>query len=252
MRRVGVSIGFGLVTAVLTASGSAGAQNHFTGTQIFTIQQEANRLDTLVETQKGNKTSITFVSGAGGQEMRGGSMIVDRDAGTQIMVMPSRKMYMAMPVEDKSAPPPSTPATGSFTKTGQTKTIAGISCSVYHGTGTASGKSEPVDVCIAPGVGFNPLDFAGAGGGRMAAQEIAALGPLMNGNGAIEVVSHDNGKTQTMTLVKVDPTSPSDAQFAPPADYQKFQMPAGMKMPAGMAPGGMGSGSPGSKTITPH
>lgn len=241
---LGVSVALGT-----QAAAPAGAQTGFTGTVTYENHSQDGTPSTLVEIQKGNKTRIEM---GGGTAVTGsqGAGIIDRDAGTMTVIMPSQKAYMTFPrrpLDEAAMGKQSAGDKTAFSNTGKTKIVAGVPCEIYHGTVTRNGKAEEGDACIAKGVGLNPFDFIGATDPRGGmSPEIAALRDLLkDGRGVLEATTYHNG-TPTIELEakQIDRSTPSNAAFIPPADYHVMQMPQGMGAMGGM-PGMPGMAAPG-------
>ena len=114
--------------------------------------------------------------------------------------------------------------------------MAGTKCEIYHGTTTdEDGKVEEGEACMAKGVGFNMMDFAGDRRGnsqdpttkmfrKMAEQDLHMLKAWRLKDGKMVVM---------LEATKIDRRSVSDAEFKAPADFKKFEMPT---MPKGAKP----------------
>jgi hypothetical protein len=225
---------------------SAAAQDAgFDGTLTYQIHGENGKTMTLVTASKGSKLRVEMADPS--NPMRGGAFVIDGDAHTRMMIMTQQKKYIVMPESMTGAmggmgmggtgnsPDAANAPKFSFTKTGRTETVAGVSCQVIHGTGTNNGKTQEADICIAKGVGFNPGTWASlggqAGGGNGMAAVRDAVGP---GNGILKMTSTQDGKPEfDVEVTKIDRTPVGDDAFSPPAGYTQIQMPGGMGAGAG-------------------
>ncbi len=156
-----------------------------------------------------------------------------------IMLMEEQKMYMLMPM--KGAVNRAAETAGSHdakvVKTGETETILGYLCEKYITTE----KNETVEMWVTDKLGTfmgmsaqgggSPMSgmFGGGGrgkrGGAGAGWEEAIKGK--EGFFPLRVVGKNaKGKeTFRMEAKSIEPGSLPDSLFAPPADFQKFQMP---------------------------
>jgi hypothetical protein len=220
---------------------SATAQTGFEGTLTYEIHTANGKTMTLLTMNKGNKMRMEMSDPE--NPMHSGAFVVDGDAHTRMMVLNSQKKYIVFPesmanMMNKGAGV-NTPH-WTFTKTGRTETVAGVSCEVMHGSGSNNGTPEEADACIAKGVGFNPGTFASMSAqGGAADPSIAAIRDAIGpGNGVVKVTTTKDGKPDmTMEVTKIDRSPVSSDEFSPPAGYTAIQMPAGM-------PPGAGAGAP--------
>jgi hypothetical protein len=230
-------IGALVATGTLLLPARASAQFEGVITVLMHDKEEGDM--TMVQWLKGNKVraDMTKASKAGDDRAGNHTMIIDHDAKTSTMVMHDQRMYMTTPLTE-----PKAPAAGknrdedrsdlTWTKTGRTETVAGVTCDVYHGTGTEDGKPTEGELCLAKGVGFMPgrVSLSGPRGPGMG--ELRHL-PGGADAGIMKATSYENGKPHVdMEVTKVERRTVSDQDFQPPAGYQKFAMPGG----PGMAP----------------
>ena len=247
---------WGTVAVLLVAAvpnGVAVAQTGFNGVITFLNEGSSGRQDTFVQYTKGRKVRF---DGFGGSH---GSMIVDNDTKTMMIVEPSKKQYITMTEDDakqmqammgamKQQPKKTDPGKLSFAKTGASETVAGVPCEVYKGEYVdADGEKSEGEACVAVGVGLaldavtfnNPMiQRGGAEYDRM--QQFRAL--VAGNKGILKAKSYQDGKLKTdMQAIKIDKTAPADAVFAPPAGYKEIRM-GDMMMQAhqGMEQHGMG------------
>lgn len=250
--------------ALLGTSERAIAQTGFNGTITFAMHSDKGKTSTMIQTTSGNKLRMEVFDSAKGPGQNSG-VILDGDAHTMTVVMPEQQKYMTMTQDQMKQTSAAmsgmsgmnagsqSSATGTpwtVTNTGRTETVAGVSCDVYHASGTTrAGKASEGDVCLAKGVGLSIMDpaYQGIMGmGRMnAAPEYAQVSDLLKGGkGILKVTEIKDGKsTVVLEAIKIDRSSPSSSAFAPPPSFTQQempQMPAGMKMPTGtQVPGGM-------------
>jgi hypothetical protein len=135
--------------------------------------------------------------------------------------------------------PPSSQSHLTVTPTG-TETVAGVTCTNYHITGTyGNGKPADGEVCAAQGVGllmmnalFGNGSALGAFTSRMGAdpktqsQYAAFKEVLGDGKGILKASKIENGKkTVVFEATKIDRTTPPESMFDIPAGFSKLQMP---------------------------
>jgi hypothetical protein len=226
-------------TALAAAPAPAVAQTGFEGIITF---REYNKSDgthsTMIQTTKGNKVRL---DGMGGSK---GSMILDGDAHSMMMIEPDEKKYMTITQADMdqmAAMMPPTAARGKnprdaknrdfkvdLKNTGRTETVAGTKCEVWHGSSTdTDGQKHEGEACIAKGVGFEAYNLAlnnpMANRMRNASVQNAMeqyKKVLSGGKGVLKMTDLDNGKSVVeMEAVKIEPKSVSDDAFKPPAGY---------------------------------
>jgi Domain of unknown function (DUF4412) len=220
-----------VVLGLSVAGVQPAAAQGFDGTLTYQIHTESGKTMTMVTMSKGNKLRLEMSDPE--NPMRSGAFVIDNDAHTRMMIMNGQKKYIVMPesmtnMMGKGATAANTP-TFTFTKTGRTETVAGVSCDVIHGTGTNNGKAEEADICVAKGVGFNPGMFSSMAGQNPAPGLAALHDAIGAGNGVLKFSSTKEGKPDaTMEVTKIDRSSPSSDEFNPPAGYTAVQIPAGM------------------------
>ncbi len=230
------------VAVLLVASpvpfGALTAQSSFNGVITFLNARESGKQDTFVQYTKGNKVRL---DGFGATH---GSMIIDNDAKVMMMVDPEKKQVMTMTEDDAKQmqammgsmmkhPDKEDQSSGkaSFTKTGKTETVAGVSCEIYHGVYVEDdGEKNEGDACVAPGVGFrldavtfnNPMiQRGGAAAGRM--QQFRQL--VAGNKGILKAKSYEDGKVKTdMEAVKIEPKALGDDMFAVPPGYKEIRL----------------------------
>ncbi|MEP6692673.1 MAG: DUF4412 domain-containing protein [Gemmatimonadaceae bacterium] len=253
MRGIRVVGGASVAAAALVGAGAAAAQNGFNGTITFRSYEKSGPGQTMVQTTKGHRLRFDMGSGEGGGTKEKGAWMMDGDSHTTTILIPERKQYMQITPDDikrnaerMTSSPRATAARArvdsvmkaskyDITKTGRTETVAGVKCEVYHASGMSNGRKHEGDVCVADGVGFALLDMAMGGGAMMGMgnpasrmPEMNALRDLLKGNrGVLKLTEVENGQNVTrLEAIKIDRTTPSDAVFAVPPGYTKFEMPS--------------------------
>jgi len=144
-------------------------------------------------------------------------MIVDPTAKTSYMLMPQQRMYMVMPFTQGAGADPQRPAP-EVVRTGKKETIAGYECEHW----LVKDTTGDVDACVATGLGAFAM---GGGPGR----EASWSGVFREHRGFPLKVSKAGTGTM-MEVTKIEPKRLDASLFAPPADYKKMEMPAGMPM----------------------
>jgi hypothetical protein len=212
-----------VVVAVLTTN-LAHAQGSFEGVVTYQITGKNGTPMTFDYYAKGNKARWQphDSSSTGGAF---GAMIIDKDAKTRTVVIPSRQMYLTSPLTDKmSAHMDSSTRNSKLVKVGS-ETVAGIPCDDYTVTDATTQKTGTV--CIAHGMG----DFALMGMGSPLArfeQRVQGLSDAAAGGFFPLKFTGDN---DNLIATSVQRKSVDAALFAPPAGYAQMQMPAGMGKP---------------------
>jgi hypothetical protein len=201
------------------------AQNTFEGVIEFRFLNKDSM--TMTQTSKGNMVRIDVH----GKESMPMAMMYDSKANTMTMVMYAQKMYMVNPMPSLDSALASHDRKVSFTKTGQTETVAGVSCTIYKGSSTdANGKVSEGQACLAKGVGFMIFQSMNRGRGgpqgsmaemfrELAAQDLRA----------IKMWSMKDGKmVPEIEAVSIEKKSIPNSTFEIPSDFRKMDMPAGM------------------------
>ena len=176
---------------------------------------------------KGDKLRMDMPAGG---PHGGGAMIMDTKRETMIMLMTEQHLYMEMAMPKPVAGAKAKMAKAKVTKTGKKETILGYPCEEWR----IDSDQGLTTAWVAKGIGA----FRGLGG-PMARGPRPAWEPEMARSGAfpMRVVMHDASGAETggMTVTAIEKKTLDAALFIPPADFKKFEMPAG-------APG-MGGGS---------
>ncbi len=161
--------------------------------------------------------------------------IMDLQKLEMYMLMPEQQMYMVMPIKDKieKAVDQVAEKDPNMQKTGRTDTILGYKCDEY----VLKERDTTTEVWVTEGLGsFMGLGNGGGRGGPMGGMfggksKSSAAGWEQKFKGKpffpLRVISRD-GKSREiykMEVTKIEPGSLPASQFAPPAGWQKFQMP---------------------------
>lgn len=168
-------------------------------------------------------------------EAGGAAMIMDLEKREMVMLMTAQRMYMTMPL-------PAVPTQGQaataheqkLEKTGRTEKILGYDCEEYvvteGGQSTHLWLTDQLGSFMGLSGGGNPM--AGMMGGRPSKGDKASgWESLLKSKGGafpLRVVTTDKAGKESFKLEakKIEPGTLPDALFAPPADFQKFAMPA--------------------------
>lgn len=220
--RQGWAIGMGVAAGLMAGVAAAGPKS-FEGSISMTMEH-GGKATPSVWRMKGDRTRMEMSGGPHG----GMTMILDSKRKLMIMLMAEQKMYMEMPMQ---APKGAAVAKhgAKVVKTGKKEKILGYVCDEYR----AEGENGTSEIWAAKGLG----NFAPMGGGQPGAPRAAWEEELIRGGYfPLRMVHRDasGAEAMKMTVTAIEPGSLADALFAPPADFQKFTMPAG----------GMGGGPP--------
>ncbi len=196
----------------------------FEGRVSLSMTAGKDRAMPVTYTMKG--TMLRMDIEAEGQAM---ASIINPEKKEMIMLMPDQQMYMVMPIKAavEAAVNEADLKQHNIEKTGRTDTILGYKCEEY----VSKDKHTVTEIWIAEGLGT----FMGLGGGS----PMMGGGRSRGGAGAWEnvfkgkpgfpmrVITRDAKSAETFKLevTKIEPGGVSDADFQPPAGYQKFQMP---------------------------
>lgn len=221
-----------LATLALPAVVSAAAPKTFEGKVRFQI----------TDGKKPMNMSYT-VKGAlirNDMEMQGQTMssIMDMNKREMIMLMPEQQMYMIMQMPDVTEAPEGTASKPDVQVelTDETETILGHKCKKLN----VRSKEGLTEVWGAEGIGAFMMGGGGNPMARSAAPRHAWEAELAErGFFPLRLVTRDSAGKENfrMEAVEIDPASVPDSTFRPPADYSKFEMPAGLPgMPGGLNP----------------
>jgi hypothetical protein len=161
-----------------------------------------------------------------------GVMIFNHAKQEMIMLMPTERMYMVMPIKETLEKAAEKAPEGKIEKTGRTETIQGYACEEWVVTDP---KGERTEMWVTDQLG----NFMGisAGQGPMGGGKggSPAWERLIKGKDAffpMRVIGTKGGKeTYRMEVKAVNKTSLPDSLFGPPAGFQKFAMPGFPGMP---------------------
>ncbi len=213
------------------------AASPFEGKVTFKMTSGRNAPQEMRYAIKGDKVRIEM---AGQKEM--GGMIMDMTKSEMVMLMDEQKMYMVMPINEGAAQGRKSGPEPTLEKTGETEKILGYTAEKYISTH----EGTKTDLWLSEGLGAFAAFRPNATGGRSGrgntpppGWERALAGkPLF----PLRVVGHDKAGKENfrMEATAIDKQALPDGMFAPPADYQKFDM-GGMggmgEMMRGMMPG---------------
>lgn len=215
--------GFALAPAVLCAA-------DFEGKVKFKLTPANGRSQEMQYASKGGKARIEMASPQGAMVM-----VMDPAKRETLMIMEEQRMYMTMPMPDVAAPASAPKEEAKLEKTGQTEKILGFLAEKYLST-YGDTKTE---LWLGEGLGsFIAMNTGGAGPrGRGGPPTPAAWEKALAGKALfpLRVVSYDKSGKESFRMEAVDITKQAltEAMFAPPADFQKFDMGGMMK---GMMP----------------
>jgi hypothetical protein len=197
------------------------------GTSEMRYFQKGDRIRN--EMQAGPQATATIFNGATGES---------------IMLMPARKQYMVMNVNQMSkqmgpaaagrAAQQADLSRMSVRSTGRRETIAGVECEHVIFSDTQGGST---DICGASGMGFMGAG-KGMGSGPSTASLMGSKNPQMvaltrRGFFPLKMTMTGRGGSLTWVATKVDRRRLDASLFGPPAGYTKFAMPT---MPPGVPP----------------
>jgi hypothetical protein len=218
----------------LLAAASTSAAEAFEGKVTMTVSTGKGESHDINYSIKGHKCRIDM-SGKGHQA----ATITDLEKMESIILMPEQQMYMVMPIKQpvEKAMAKANDTAAEVERTGKTDAILGHKCEQIlvkdkeRRTTTELWVAKDLGAFMGMGNGGgggNPM--GGMFGGRKAASPQAAKWEeiLKDGGGfPMRVVTTDAGgkNSYKMEVTKIDSMSLPDSDFAPPAGYQKFQMP---------------------------
>ena len=212
---------------LLLAAVSSYAASSFEGKISLAITAEKGRAQAMDYSIKGQKLRMDLNS-EGNQV----ATIMDMEKMEMTMLMPEQKMYMVHSIKKpvEKAAEKAGASTAEIEVTGKTETILGYTCSQV----LIKDKGTVTECWLAEGLAsFQGLGAPGGGGGGMfggkKSANAAKWEEALKGKSGfpLRVISHDaKGKdTFKMEATKVEPGPLADSVFAPPAGYQKFEMP---------------------------
>lgn len=218
------AVGSMLVASHLFAAGA------FEGKVTLTMTGDRGKPMDMHYSMKGDRVRTDI--DAEGHEM---SMIMDLPKLEMIILMAEQKMYMVRPLpkpdQQSMEKHDSKAANIDINRTGKTETILGYKADQL--LITDKDKGGVTELWVAPDLG-NFMGLANSGGspfgGRKQSANAAKWEEALKGSKGgfpLRVISHDaKGKeTFRMEAKKIEPGPLPDSLFAPPAGYQKFEMP---------------------------
>jgi Domain of unknown function (DUF4412) len=211
-----------IVLGATVVLGMTLTQGSFEGIVTYQMTPQTGRPMTFNYVVKGNKVLFQPLDSTStpGQFP---AMIIDQDAKTRSMIMPSRKMFITSPMTDNlPAQMDSTMRNAKIVKVGS-ETVAGVPCDDYTTSGGAA--KDSVTVCVAHGMGtFAMFSLGGMSYLTQLEQHVQGLSSAASG-GFFPLKW--TGQNSTMVATKVERKTIDAAVFAPPPGYTQMQMPAG-------------------------
>jgi hypothetical protein len=217
-----------LLLGTLVLAPALFAADTFVGKVSFLSTPAKGKPTVMNQSMKGNFVRIETPDSPG-------AMIMDFAKMEMIMLMNEERMYMVMPIKPSDAPEThkeTAAADPDIEVTGKTEKILGYTCSQIF---VKDGKTIS-EVWFAEGLGF----FAGAGhsgggsggmfGKKKDQSETAAKWErALKGKGGfpLRVINRNAAgkETSRMEVIKIEKGGVTDADFKPPADFEKFAMP---------------------------
>lgn len=231
-RPMNLLLRFIVVGSLLTAVHSSAADS-FEGKVTFSMSAGKGPSQVMDYTMKGSVIRMDM-------KTEGGSVsnIMDMNKREMLMLMHDQQMYMQMPMKlppEAAAKAKEMESTAEIEKTGKTETILGYKCQQV----LVKDKGTVTEMWLADGLGTFMGSLSGGGGGgpfggggRGGAPAPSKWEQALKGVGGfpLRVISRNasNKETYKMEVTKIAPGPQPDSSFAPPAGYQKFQMPGGM------------------------
>ncbi|GAB1488184.1 hypothetical protein MASR2M8_06290 [Opitutaceae bacterium] len=142
-----------------------------------------------------------------------------------IMLMPSEKMYMVMPMQDlANAAKTAAETTSPLEKTNETEVILGYTCTKY----IARDKDSVTEIWAAEGIGMFAMGSANPM--KPSPRNAWEAELVEKGFFPLRVIGKNNrGREQfRLDVTAIDKQSLPDSEFIAPADYQRFDMGGGM------------------------
>lgn len=170
------------------------------------------------------------------KDAEGSAMIMDATKQEITVLMPQQHMYMIMPIRRAAgpqAPGESATTEAKVEKTGRTEKILGYLCEEYvttdHGQNISMWLTDQLGSFMGLASG-NPMGGMMGGRGAKSGQS-SGWESLLKAKGGVfplrVVVADKSGKDSfRLEAKKIEPTTLADDLFRPPADFQKFSMPA--------------------------
>jgi hypothetical protein len=240
MRSTMWKVGMAVLAAVCGLAAPVAAQKSFEGVIEFqSLDSHGKVRSTIVQTSKGSMLRMDMADAKSGEEGKG-SMIVDLKTNTITILMAEEKRYMVMPMRAIPGVHPDSDSQkyGKITleSTGRTETVAGVECTIYHGTNTEpDGKVSEGDACLAKGLGLGLMDvMANRPGASQSANPTMQLFRKLSKEDlhALKVWEYKKGKpVVALEATKIERKSVPSSAFEIPEGYTKFTMPSMGGMP---------------------
>jgi hypothetical protein len=221
-----------LLPAVLSAASFEGSLRM----KMTSGKEKPVEMDYLI---KNNKARITPQLGQKKDEI---SMIYDYDKMEMITLMPSEKMYMTMSLKSAVEAASNNKSGEKFElrKTGEKEKILGYNCEKYLMTSADTNMEMWLTDELGAYMGMSSAMSGGRGRGGQTPQAQAWEKALEGKNlFPMHMVGLDTkGKENfRMEVSAIEKKSVADAELAPPAGFQKFEMPSAGDMMKGMLKG---------------
>ena len=219
-----------LAVGTLLVASICSAANAFEGKVSLTMTAGKGKPMALDYSIKGQALRIDM--NAEGQSF---ATIMDLSKMEMLILMTEQKMYMVMPIKEpvEKAMKDAEKKDPNIVKTGRTETILGYKCEEY----VTKEKNTTTEIWLAEGLGtLMGMGNNGGGGGGMGAmfggKSKASAGWEEKFKGKpgfpLRVVTTDSKSKETfrMEATKIQPGSVPASLFAPPAGFERFQMPS--------------------------
>jgi hypothetical protein len=193
-------------TLALGAGASAAAEKPFEGVVTFRLRGDSPM--TMRHLVKGARTRIEYA------QMPSHLLLVDRRAGTTVMLSPESKEYLVSEAHDPQAEPQPWPRVAA---TGRKETIAGHPCEHFMvGEGDYA-----MDYCVARGLGHDSVAMPEGAAAPGAWEELVKRYP--DGFFALSAALGSDTASPIMVATLIERTELADALFVTPADYKEQQ-----------------------------
>ncbi len=182
----------------------------FEGVIYYEIPEMQNQnMEEMPYMIKGNKARIEFKSGKGS-----GAMLFMPDESKIVFVMDAMKGFMEMNLDNMGDQGDESEEAANFTKTGETKTIAGKNCEVWN----VESEDNTVEVCMAQGLGkfMMPRSPMGRSNAPEWVDEVMERGAM-----PLEVIEvSSNGNELQMRATRIEEKSLEASLFEVPEGYK--------------------------------
>lgn len=214
-------------TLLLTAASSYAASSFEGKISLAITGDKKGKSQVMDYSIKGQKLRMD-ISAEGNQV----ATIMDMEKLEMTMIMTEQKMYMVHPIKKpvEKAAEKVGESTAEIEVTGKTETILGYKCSQV----LIKDKGTVTECWLAEGLAaFQGLGAPGGGGGPFGGKKSANAAKweeALKGKSGfpLRVITRDAKSKETfkMEATKVEPGPLPDSLFAPPAGFEKFQMPS--------------------------